>query len=529
MLQRRDDAARTTTPPMLGSLVGGFALLVVGLAALTMSPSRGRQDPARGTRRALSYAGVYGTLHGRVLPGPPAALLGNERSPWMLALGDVIFVTLRSSPGSWCWPKASADLYGLRRVQPGRLVLTMLMGLGAAAVYSLIPYARLLTGRTTRPRRHRVRIAFCSAGLGVSGGNDLPGYLRGPSASGEPVAGSRSRPWSSPPSARFDSGQKEAWVARVDGYILGGLAPGLWWGLMRELAGARFGPACSRTFCSSSAPPLPEPRRHCPRIAETLPAAGESSVMPSRFVRTLFVLAALSSLDSSRRTRDRRADARAAGAVDPTDQAVLRATPGQRGAPGVARARGPSRCREPEACDRGRRVGIPRGLASTEPTDALRLEAPAWFSLSSGASASQAPDGAATDRPSTRAASARARDRRAAGSRARGLRGGGSRRPFRERASTRRERVSGPRPPGARHQHPRERPEPRQSPKSRRAVPRPRSPPTRTTAGGWNESRNTGTRPSATATRRMAGRLRDRGLAAEGDNEVCGRATRSSR
>ena len=46
--------------PPLGWLVGGFVLLAIGLAALTMNRRHGRLESAQGTSRALLYAMVYG-------------------------------------------------------------------------------------------------------------------------------------------------------------------------------------------------------------------------------------------------------------------------------------------------------------------------------------------------------------------------------------------------------------------------------------------------------------------------------------
>jgi membrane protease YdiL (CAAX protease family) len=227
---------------MLGSLVGGFALLVVGLAALTMSPSRGRQDPARGMRRALSYAGVYGLCTAAFFRVLQPALLGHERSPWMLALGDVIFVTL----ALFTWVMVLAEgrplsSYGLGRVHPGRLLLTMLMGLGAVAVYSLIPYARLLTGRAT-PTPDGIVFALLFAVLGSAFPEEMifRGYLQG-SLSGRVSLWARvaipALIFTAVRAMRFWPEGGLGWPEWM-GYIFGVALPlGMWWGLMRELSG----------------------------------------------------------------------------------------------------------------------------------------------------------------------------------------------------------------------------------------------------------------------------------------------------
>ena len=77
------------------------------------------------TMRALGYVLVFGLCTWcfyRILEG---ALLGYERSPWLLALGDVIFVTL----GLYTWVMVlaeghSLEAYGMRRISAGRLFLT---------------------------------------------------------------------------------------------------------------------------------------------------------------------------------------------------------------------------------------------------------------------------------------------------------------------------------------------------------------------------------------------------------------------
>ena len=79
--------------PLLGYLVGGFAILVVGLAALTRTPPRASsiQSP-EGVRRALSYALVFGLCISCFYRVLSPALIGIEHSPWLLALGDVMCV-----------------------------------------------------------------------------------------------------------------------------------------------------------------------------------------------------------------------------------------------------------------------------------------------------------------------------------------------------------------------------------------------------------------------------------------------------
>src|SRR5262245_6082618 len=125
-----------TAPPLLGALLGGFFILVAGLAVLAVGSRRVTMGSPRSTYRAVAYA-LSTAAFTRVLQG---ALLGHERSPWLLALGDVIFIAL----SLFVWVMVLAEGYplsafGLRRMPAGRLLLTLLMGIGAVAVYSYGP------------------------------------------------------------------------------------------------------------------------------------------------------------------------------------------------------------------------------------------------------------------------------------------------------------------------------------------------------------------------------------------------------
>lgn len=227
---------------MLGSLVGGFVLLVVGLAALTMAPGRGRPDANRGTRRALSYSAVYGLCTAAFFRVLQSALLGSERSPWMLALGDVIFVTLTL----FTWVMVLAEgrpmsAYGLRRMQPGRVMLSLLMGLGAVAAYAVIPYARVISGRVS-PTPDGLVFALLFSTLGSAFPEEMlfRGYLQG-SLDGRVSLWARiaipALAFTAVRALRFWPDGGLGWPEWM-GYIFGVALPlGLWWGLMRELAG----------------------------------------------------------------------------------------------------------------------------------------------------------------------------------------------------------------------------------------------------------------------------------------------------
>src|SRR5947207_1924167 len=81
-------------PPLLGSLLGGFVVLMAGIAVLTVVPRRAPLISSQSTVRALGYILVYGLSAGCFTRVLQPALLSGERSPWLLALGDMIFITL---------------------------------------------------------------------------------------------------------------------------------------------------------------------------------------------------------------------------------------------------------------------------------------------------------------------------------------------------------------------------------------------------------------------------------------------------
>ena len=81
-------------PPLLGSLLAGFVVLVAGLAFLTLGRRRGPLASPRSSLRALGYVLVYAMSTGCFMRVLQPALLGQERIPWLLALGDVVFITI---------------------------------------------------------------------------------------------------------------------------------------------------------------------------------------------------------------------------------------------------------------------------------------------------------------------------------------------------------------------------------------------------------------------------------------------------
>ena len=226
---------------------------MVGLAVLTVRRRTAPLHSAQGTRRALFYALIYGLCSASFMRVIGSAVLGVERSPWLLALGDVIFVTL----GIFAWVIALAEGhsladYGFRKMEAGRLLLTLLMGLGPVVVFAMHPYRELLSFRLPTPA-DSVVFAFLYASLGATLPDELifRGYLMS-------TLDGRTSQWArvAMPAVAFTAVRalrllpgvglgSEDWMF----YILGFALPlGLWWGLMRELAGGALWPCLISHF-----------------------------------------------------------------------------------------------------------------------------------------------------------------------------------------------------------------------------------------------------------------------------------------
>ena len=234
--------------PLLGFLVAGFVLMVVGLVALTAR--RGPHVPLtsdKATRRALLYSLVYGlcaACFSRVLQG---ALLGTEHSPWLLALGDVLFVTL----SLLVWVMVVAEHhrlsdYGFRSVPVGRFLLITVMGLGAAALYAAGPVTRIASGAiVVTPDSLVFAVLFATFGSALPGEILFRGFLMG-------SLGGRMSRWSrlALPALVFTAVRSVRFLPGVDlpvpawlFYVFGQVLPlGLWWGLMRDLSGGSIWP-----------------------------------------------------------------------------------------------------------------------------------------------------------------------------------------------------------------------------------------------------------------------------------------------
>ena len=205
------------------------------------------------TQRAPALRLVYGLCASCFMRVVGPALLGAESSPWLLALGDVLFVTL----GFFVWVMVLAEDrpisdFGFRSVRWAPFLLTSLMGLGAAAVYALGPYRALLSGNVTVTADSLVfSLLYASVGSAIPDEMLFRGYLMGsldgrtkrwarvalPAVGFTLVRSFRYAPWTGLSTAD--------WLI----YVFGAALPlGLWWGLMCELAGGSIWPALMSHF-----------------------------------------------------------------------------------------------------------------------------------------------------------------------------------------------------------------------------------------------------------------------------------------
>jgi membrane protease YdiL (CAAX protease family) len=240
--------------PLLGYLVAGFVLLAVGIAALTARRPGGMplRSP-QATRRAVAYFLVYALCFACFARVLSPAWSGEGRSPWLLALGDVIAVTL----GLFAWVMALAEGhswrdYGFRGGRTTRFALAFAMALMVAALYGLKRWAAVAAGRVTVTPDSLV-FAFVFASLGSAFPEELlfRGFLQGsldgraarwakvvmPALAFTGLRALRLLPGSDVPAS--------AWLVHV---LVISLPLGLWWGLMRDLAGGSLWPCLLSHF-----------------------------------------------------------------------------------------------------------------------------------------------------------------------------------------------------------------------------------------------------------------------------------------
>jgi membrane protease YdiL (CAAX protease family) len=239
--------------PLLGYLVAGFALLVLGLVVLTIGRRRRAplSSPAS-TGRALLYALVYGLCSACFMRVVGDALDGRVQSPWLFALGDVMFVTL----GLFVWVMLLAEdrpnaALGFRGAPAGRMVLLSIMALGAVALYAPGPWRSLLSGQVRVTADSLVFATLFAAVASAFPEETLfRGYLMA-TLDGRATRWARvalpALAFTAVRALRFDPVNDTAveWLV----YLAGVVFPlGLWWGLMRDLAGGSLWPGLISHF-----------------------------------------------------------------------------------------------------------------------------------------------------------------------------------------------------------------------------------------------------------------------------------------
>ena len=266
-------SASPLAEPHLPALIGGFAVLVAGLALLTRRPPSGEiSTGGRNLRRALGYCAVYilaWACFGRVLS---PALSGRERSPWMLALGDVLFVTT----GLFVWLIKLAERrtwasYGFRGSPAGRMLPTLIFGAGAAALFGLSSYLQVASGHTRITADALVySLMYATVGVALPEEMLFRGYLQG--------SLERHHRWVriAGPALVFTLLRSVCLLPGVDLtpdrwllYVLGMVLPlGLWWGLLRDIARGSLWPSFVSSFviafgrALAGAPPVYPVGRH---------------------------------------------------------------------------------------------------------------------------------------------------------------------------------------------------------------------------------------------------------------------------
>ena len=240
--------APPATQPLLGFLVGGFVLLVAAIALLTTWRGEpGSIASPRNLRRAVFAVALYGLFSSCFARIIAPALLGREQSPWLLALGDVLAVTV----GLFVWVILLAEprpwsVYGLRGAAPARFALTLFLGSAAALVLSWKGYEQVVTGRVTvTPDSMVFALLFSAVGSALPEELLFRGWLQG-------ALEGRVNRWArlAFPALAFAGVRAFRFLPGIDlpmsewlFYVLGVALPlGLWWGLMRDLAGGSLWP-----------------------------------------------------------------------------------------------------------------------------------------------------------------------------------------------------------------------------------------------------------------------------------------------
>lgn len=238
---------------LLGWLLAGFLILVASLGVLTQRKPRAPLESRHGTTRTLLYALAFGMVAGCFWRVIAPALLATDRNPLLLALGDVIFVTL----GIFVWVMVIAEnrplgQVGFRGAPAGRFVLTMIMGLAAVVIYAYGPWKDLVDGRVRiTPDTLVFSLLFASAGSALPAEILYRGYLM------SSLNGRVSR-WTRVlvPALVFTAFRSLRYapmggLSSLDWvyYVVGVVLPlGVWWGVMRDLAGGSLWPGLVSHF-----------------------------------------------------------------------------------------------------------------------------------------------------------------------------------------------------------------------------------------------------------------------------------------
>jgi len=239
--------------PRLQYLLGGFVALVAGLAVLTR---RRASDPIatdpRAQARSTGFVIVFilcASCFARVLA---PALVSGDRSPWLLALGDVLCVTL----GLFAWVVSLAEgrtwsEYGFRGAPAARFFLATALGLAVVALFGSRDWAHVFSGRLPITGDTLVfALAFAVVGTAFPEEMLFRGYFQG-------ALEARHSRWvgllvpaiayAALRALRHLPGQDlsvEDWLR----YVLGVAVPlALWWGFVRDLARGSLWP----TFISN--------------------------------------------------------------------------------------------------------------------------------------------------------------------------------------------------------------------------------------------------------------------------------------
>lgn len=260
-----------TSGPLLSFLVAGFILLAAGLVALTVR----RRLPApfessSSTRRALLWVVFYGLCSACFARVLQPALLGRDHSPWLLALGDVIAVTL----ALYAWVMLLAENhrfseYGLRGDRVARIVFFTLVAIAPFGLYLAPHVTHLLTGRV-RISPDSLVFACVYSVLGSAFPEEVlfRGYLMG-------SIGTRMQHWAriALPAFLFTAVRAVRFLPGPDltmtswlFYVFGLVLPlGVWWGVVRNLSRGSLWPSLVShallqfvmALDSASAPPAP--------------------------------------------------------------------------------------------------------------------------------------------------------------------------------------------------------------------------------------------------------------------------------